>query len=110
MYYIVQSFQQALDYIKSNEDSSGFSDYQKILTKYIPVMLQWFYHRIVETAIQTSRNSRNDPFPADKGHKDISHMDISLQYAIVQWRVMANKHTKGFNYRKFNISGMMVQK
>ncbi len=36
---IVQSFQQALDYIKSNKDSSGVSDYEKILTKYIPAML-----------------------------------------------------------------------
>jgi len=36
---IVQSFQQALDYIKSNKDSSGISDYDKILTKYIPEML-----------------------------------------------------------------------
>lgn len=38
--YIVQSFQQALDHIKRNRDSSGVSDYEKILTKYIPVMLQ----------------------------------------------------------------------
>ena len=35
---LVQSFQQALDYIKSNKDSSGVSDYEKILTKYIPMM------------------------------------------------------------------------
>jgi ABC-type amino acid transport substrate-binding protein len=33
---IVQSFQQALDSIKNNRDSSGVSDYEKILTKYIP--------------------------------------------------------------------------
>jgi len=33
---IVQSFQQALDYIKSNKDSNGVSDYEKILTEYIP--------------------------------------------------------------------------
>jgi polar amino acid transport system substrate-binding protein len=33
---LVQSFRQALDYIKSNKDSSGVSDYEKILSKYIP--------------------------------------------------------------------------
>ena len=33
---LVQSFQQSLDYIKSNKDSSGASDYEKILYKYIP--------------------------------------------------------------------------
>ncbi|MCX6642189.1 MAG: cache domain-containing protein [Candidatus Bathyarchaeota archaeon] len=33
---IVQSFQQALDYIKSNKDSNGVSDYEKTLTEYIP--------------------------------------------------------------------------
>lgn len=31
---LVQSFQQALDYIKSDKDSSGISDYDKILYKY----------------------------------------------------------------------------
>jgi polar amino acid transport system substrate-binding protein len=34
---IVQSFQQALDYFKNNKGSSGTSDYQKILDKYIPL-------------------------------------------------------------------------
>jgi len=34
---IVQSFQQALDYIKNNKDSSGVSEYQKIFYKYIPL-------------------------------------------------------------------------
>ena len=33
---LVQSFQQALDYINSNKDSRGVSDYEKILTEYIP--------------------------------------------------------------------------
>jgi polar amino acid transport system substrate-binding protein len=33
---LVQSFQQSLDYIKSNKDSSGASVYEKILYKYIP--------------------------------------------------------------------------
>jgi polar amino acid transport system substrate-binding protein len=33
---IVQSFQQALDYLKSNKDADGVSDYDKILSKYIP--------------------------------------------------------------------------
>ncbi|MGA9099832.1 MAG: cache domain-containing protein [Methanotrichaceae archaeon] len=33
---LVQSFQQALDSIKSNKDASGVSDYEKILTTYIP--------------------------------------------------------------------------
>jgi len=36
---IAQSFQQALDYIKNNKDSSGTSDYEKILNKYIPSVL-----------------------------------------------------------------------
>ena len=36
---IVQSFQQALDQIKNNKDSSGISDYQKIIYKYIPLTL-----------------------------------------------------------------------
>ena len=36
---IVQSFQQALDYIKSNKDKDGVTDYEKILAKYIPAML-----------------------------------------------------------------------
>lgn len=36
--YLVQSFQQALDYIKSNKDSSGISDYEKILYEYIPAI------------------------------------------------------------------------
>jgi ABC-type amino acid transport substrate-binding protein len=33
---IVQSFQQALDYLKSNRDATGVSDYERILSKYIP--------------------------------------------------------------------------
>lgn len=37
---LVQSFQQALDYLKSNKDSNGMSDYDKILTEYIPVTMQ----------------------------------------------------------------------
>jgi polar amino acid transport system substrate-binding protein len=37
---IVQSFQQALDYLKSNKDANGLSDYDKILSKYIPATLQ----------------------------------------------------------------------
>jgi polar amino acid transport system substrate-binding protein len=36
---IVQSFQQALDYIKSNKDKDGVTDYEKILAKYIPATL-----------------------------------------------------------------------
>ena len=35
----VQYFQQALDYIKSNKDKDGVTDYEKILAKYIPAML-----------------------------------------------------------------------
>ena len=35
---LVQSFQQALNYIKNNKDSSGVSDYERVLTKYIPMM------------------------------------------------------------------------
>jgi polar amino acid transport system substrate-binding protein len=31
---LVQSFQQAIDYIKSNKDANGVSDYEKILKKY----------------------------------------------------------------------------
>jgi polar amino acid transport system substrate-binding protein len=31
---IVQSFQQALDYLKSHKDANGISDYNKILSKY----------------------------------------------------------------------------
>lgn len=34
---IVQSFQEAIDFIKGNKDENGVSDYEKILTKYIPV-------------------------------------------------------------------------
>ncbi|VVB71305.1 Bacterial extracellular solute-binding proteins, family 3 [uncultured archaeon] len=33
---LVQSFQHALDHVKSNKDSNGASDYEKILHKYIP--------------------------------------------------------------------------
>ncbi len=33
---LVQSFQQALDYLKSNKDANGVSDFDKILSKYIP--------------------------------------------------------------------------
>lgn len=35
---IVQSFQQAIDRIKMNTDDKGVSDYEQILTKYIPAM------------------------------------------------------------------------
>lgn len=35
---IVQSFQQAIDYVKSNKDRDGLSDYEKIPTKYVPAM------------------------------------------------------------------------
>jgi polar amino acid transport system substrate-binding protein len=34
----VQSFQQAIDYVKSNKDKDGVSDYEKILTKFIPAI------------------------------------------------------------------------
>lgn len=37
---MVQSYQQALDYLKNNKDASGQSDYDKILSKYIPLTLQ----------------------------------------------------------------------
>lgn len=33
---LVQSFQEAIDYIKGNKDEKGISDYDKILMKYIP--------------------------------------------------------------------------
>lgn len=33
---LVNSFQQAIDYIKTHKDSSGVSDYDKILSRYIP--------------------------------------------------------------------------
>jgi polar amino acid transport system substrate-binding protein len=36
---LVQSFQQALDYIKSNRDQEGVSDYEKIISEYAPAML-----------------------------------------------------------------------
>ncbi len=35
---LVQSFQEAIDYIKSNKNANGVSDYERILTKYIPTM------------------------------------------------------------------------
>jgi len=33
---LVQSFQEAIDYTKSNKDTNGVSDYEKILTRYLP--------------------------------------------------------------------------
>ena len=36
---LVQSFQHALDYIKSNKDEKGVVDYERIISEYIPVML-----------------------------------------------------------------------
>jgi polar amino acid transport system substrate-binding protein len=36
---LVQSFQQAIDYIKSSKDKDGVSDYEKILSKYVPMMM-----------------------------------------------------------------------
>jgi polar amino acid transport system substrate-binding protein len=36
---IVQSFQQALNYIESSKDKNGVTDYEKILSKYVPAML-----------------------------------------------------------------------
>jgi polar amino acid transport system substrate-binding protein len=33
---LVQSFQQAIDYVKSNKDKDGVTDYEKILYKYVP--------------------------------------------------------------------------
>lgn len=35
---LVQSFQEAIDYIKRNKDANGVSDYEKILSRYIPTM------------------------------------------------------------------------
>lgn len=35
---LVQSFQAAIDYTKSNKDANGVSDYERILAKYIPTM------------------------------------------------------------------------
>jgi polar amino acid transport system substrate-binding protein len=35
---LVQSFQQVLDYIKNNKDSSGVSDYEKILSRYSHIL------------------------------------------------------------------------
>ncbi len=34
----VQSFQKAIDYIKTNKDENAISDYDKILAKYVPAM------------------------------------------------------------------------
>lgn len=36
--YTVQSFQEAIDYIKMNNDENGVSDYDRILAKYIPAI------------------------------------------------------------------------
>lgn len=36
---LIQSFQQAIDSIKNTKDKDGVSDYQKILSKYVPTML-----------------------------------------------------------------------
>ena len=36
---LVQSFQQALDYVKTNRNQEGVSDYEKIISEYIPAML-----------------------------------------------------------------------
>jgi polar amino acid transport system substrate-binding protein len=36
--YLVQSFQQAIDYIKTNKDMNGVSDYEKIVSRYVPAM------------------------------------------------------------------------
>jgi polar amino acid transport system substrate-binding protein len=35
---LMQSFQQAIDYVKSNKDKDGVTDYEKILSKYIPAI------------------------------------------------------------------------
>jgi polar amino acid transport system substrate-binding protein len=35
---LVQSFQQALDYVKNNKSDDGISDYERILSRYIPAM------------------------------------------------------------------------
>lgn len=35
---LVQSFQQAIDYIMSNKDPDGVTDYERIVSKYIPTM------------------------------------------------------------------------
>jgi ABC-type amino acid transport substrate-binding protein len=35
---LVRSFQEAIDYIKSNKDANGVSDYERILAKYVPTM------------------------------------------------------------------------
>lgn len=35
---IVLLFQEAIDYVKSNKDKDGITDYEKILSKYIPAM------------------------------------------------------------------------
>jgi polar amino acid transport system substrate-binding protein len=35
---IIQSFKAAIDYIKTNKDGNGVSDYDRILAKYIPAM------------------------------------------------------------------------
>lgn len=37
--YIVQSFQQAIDNVKNSKDKDGVSEYQKVLSKYVPTML-----------------------------------------------------------------------
>ena len=37
--YLVQSFQQAVDYIKSSKDKDGVSDYEKIISKYVPTAM-----------------------------------------------------------------------
>jgi polar amino acid transport system substrate-binding protein len=36
---LVQSFQQALDFIKGNKDKDGVSDYERIVARYVPAML-----------------------------------------------------------------------
>jgi polar amino acid transport system substrate-binding protein len=36
--FTIQSFQAAIDYIKTNKDGNGVSDYDRILAKYIPAM------------------------------------------------------------------------
>ena len=70
---IVQSFQQALDSIKSNKDSSGTGDYEKILYKYIPSMLN-------RTSVATSgQNTSNANLSVVESEANMLYMLLQIQ-------------------------------
>ncbi len=71
---LVQSFQQALDYTKNSKDSSGVSDYQKVIYMYVPSLFER-----VPAAVLAKAEQKGGLLSAEDPSPDMLYMLLQIQ-------------------------------